>query len=51
MLEALPDVWDVVARGEGVLINEQLSYREALKPGDLFGKDVGNNRKNEYGQK
>ena len=34
MLEALPDVWSTVAQGEGVLINEQLSYRADLMPGD-----------------
>ncbi|MEL7117299.1 MAG: ABC transporter permease, partial [Pseudomonadota bacterium] len=37
LLDALPDVWDVVARGEGALINEQLSRREGLSPGDTLG--------------
>ncbi|MEM1066364.1 MAG: FtsX-like permease family protein, partial [Pseudomonadota bacterium] len=36
LLTALPDVWDVVARGEGVLINEQLARREGLSPGDVL---------------
>jgi putative ABC transport system permease protein len=36
MLDALPDVWDKIARGEGVLINEQLSRRENLNPGALI---------------
>ncbi|AZL60662.1 ABC transporter permease [Tabrizicola piscis] len=30
LLTATPDVWDVVARGEGVLVNEQLSRRADL---------------------
>ncbi len=30
LLTAAPDVWDVVARGEGVLVNEQLSRRADL---------------------
>ena len=36
MLAALPEVWDSVARGEAVLINEQLALREALSPGDAI---------------
>ncbi len=36
MLSALPDVWDRVARGDGVLVNEQLARRENLDPGDTF---------------
>jgi putative ABC transport system permease protein len=33
-LEAVPEVWDVLHRGEGVLINEQLSRRAGLALGD-----------------
>jgi putative ABC transport system permease protein len=36
MLDSLPDVWDKVARGDGVLINEQLALREGLSPGDTI---------------
>lgn len=41
MLDALPEVWDMVARGEGVLINEQLSYRAGMVPGDDIGLPAG----------
>lgn len=34
LLDAAPDVWDLVAAGEAVLINEQLARREGLTPGD-----------------
>ena len=34
MLSAVPDVWDKIAKGDGVLINEQLSRRENLNLGD-----------------
>jgi len=34
LLEAVPDVWDRVARGEAGLINEQLARREGLGIGD-----------------
>jgi putative ABC transport system permease protein len=34
MLSALPQVWDKIASGDGVLINEQLSRRENLSLGD-----------------
>ena len=34
MLQAVPDVWQQVAAGQGALINEQLSYRAGLAPGD-----------------
>ncbi len=34
MLEALPDAWDRIRRGEGALVNEQLARREGLHPGD-----------------
>jgi putative ABC transport system permease protein len=34
LLQAQPGVWDLVTRGEGALINEQLSRREGLAPGD-----------------
>ncbi len=36
ILSALPDVWDIVARGDGVLINEQLFRRENFKLGDTI---------------
>ncbi|MDJ0993513.1 MAG: FtsX-like permease family protein [Dinoroseobacter sp.] len=36
LLTAAPDVWDRVAAGTGVLINEQLSRREGLFPGDTI---------------
>jgi len=34
LLEALPGVWDSLAAGQSVLINEQLARRENLSPGD-----------------
>jgi putative ABC transport system permease protein len=34
MLQSVPDVWDRVAGGDAVLINEQMSRRQKLKPGD-----------------
>ncbi len=34
LLEALPDVWDQVARGEAALVNEQLARRDNLVVGD-----------------
>lgn len=34
LLLAAPDVWDLVARGEGVLVNEQLYRRADLSLGD-----------------
>jgi len=34
ILTALPAAWDALARGEGVLINEQLSRRARAGPGD-----------------
>jgi putative ABC transport system permease protein len=34
LLSALPDVWDQVARGEGVLVNEQLARRAGLELGE-----------------
>jgi len=36
LLEAVPDVWDRVARGEGALINEQMSYRLGLSVRDVL---------------
>ncbi|WP_093421667.1 ABC transporter permease [Tranquillimonas alkanivorans] len=36
ILAALPDVWDLVARGDGILVNEQLARREDLSPGDTM---------------
>ncbi len=34
LIAAGPDVWDRVAAGQGVLLNEQLARREGLAPGD-----------------
>ena len=34
ILDALPDVWERIAGGESVLINEQLARRAGLSPGD-----------------
>lgn len=36
MLDGVPDVWDRLAAGDGVLINEQLSRREDLSAGDTI---------------
>jgi putative ABC transport system permease protein len=36
MLSAMPNVWDKLTRGDGVLINEQLSRRENLNPGSAI---------------
>jgi putative ABC transport system permease protein len=36
LLDALPTAWDRVARGEGVLVNEQLYRREGLHLGALL---------------
>ncbi|MBV0912386.1 ABC transporter permease [Anianabacter salinae] len=44
LLSALPDVWDRVARGEAVLVNEQLARREALAPGDPLPLPGGDTR-------
>ena len=41
MLEAVPDAWDRIARGEGVLANEQLMRREKLALGDPVPLDSG----------
>lgn len=35
LIAAGPDVWDRVAAGQGVLVNEQLARREGLWPGDM----------------
>ena len=34
LLASLPDTWNRIAQGDGVLINEQLARRENLAPGD-----------------
>ncbi|NNJ67049.1 MAG: ABC transporter permease [Boseongicola sp.] len=34
LIDAVPNVWDLIRQNEGVLINEQLARRESLKPGD-----------------
>ncbi|MEW2913649.1 ABC transporter permease [Leisingera sp. JC11] len=36
LLDALPDVWDQTARGEAMLINEQLARRHGLVPGGVL---------------
>jgi putative ABC transport system permease protein len=36
LLSALPDAWDRVAQGGAAMINEQLSRREGLAPGDTI---------------
>lgn len=36
MLRAVPDIWDLLANGEGVLINEQLWRRDDLSLGDTL---------------
>lgn len=36
ILSAMPDVWERVADGSGVLVNEQLARRERLAPGDTL---------------
>jgi len=41
MLEAAPDAWDRIARGEGVLANEQLMRRAALRLGDTIPLEAG----------
>jgi putative ABC transport system permease protein len=40
MLQAMPDVWDKVENGEGILINEQLSRRQSLSLGDDLQGDT-----------
>jgi putative ABC transport system permease protein len=34
LLAAIPGAWDVIARSEGVLVNEQLARRGPLRVGD-----------------
>ncbi len=41
LLSSLPDVWDRVADGTGILINEQLARREDLSPGDSLAMPDG----------
>ncbi|MGI1663510.1 FtsX-like permease family protein [Palleronia sp. KMU-117] len=41
MLDALPGVWDRVAAGGAVLVNEQLARREGLAPGDAVSLPDG----------
>jgi putative ABC transport system permease protein len=36
LLDALPDAWDRIARGDAAMINEQLARREDLAPGDTI---------------
>jgi len=35
LLSSVPGAWDVLARGEAALVNEQLARRHGLQPGDL----------------
>ena len=41
MLEAVPGAWDLLARGEGVFVNEQLARRVPLKLNDSVTLDGG----------
>lgn len=41
LLSAVPNAWDKIAAGTGVLINEQLFYREDLSPGDPIQVEPG----------
>ncbi|MBF9048398.1 FtsX-like permease family protein [Roseobacter sp. HKCCD9010] len=41
LLAAAPDVWDQIATGQAVLINEQLARREGLTPGDVVALTPG----------
>ncbi|MFO1132910.1 MAG: ABC transporter permease [Hyphomicrobiales bacterium] len=41
MLDAKPDAWDSIARGAGVLANEQLARREHLSLGDAITLEGG----------
>ncbi len=41
LLDALPDVWDKTARGDSVLINEQLARRHGLAPGKILELEPG----------
>ena len=41
MIAALPGVWDMVAAGDAVLINEQYARRAGLDPGDSIPLPVG----------
>lgn len=41
LLGALPDPWDLVARGDGAMINEQLARRKGLTPGDTVTLNGG----------
>ena len=36
LLDQAPDVWDVVAQGQGILINEQMARRDEIGVGDLL---------------
>ncbi|MGC9368412.1 MAG: FtsX-like permease family protein [Paracoccaceae bacterium] len=36
LLQAVPGVWDRLAAGEAVLVNEQMARREGLAPGDAL---------------
>ncbi len=39
LLQSVPQIWDRLAAGEGVLVNEQLYRRQGLKVGDKLGDD------------
>lgn len=41
LLDAVPDVWDRTARGEALLVNEQLARRHKLAPGSILEIEPG----------
>ncbi|MCX7289374.1 MAG: FtsX-like permease family protein [Rhodobacterales bacterium] len=41
LLAGVPGVWDAIARGDGVLINEQMSLRQGLGLGDMVALPGG----------
>ena len=41
LLAATPNVWDLIAQGDGAMINEQLARRENLWPGDQIDMPGG----------
>lgn len=44
LLDAVPDVWDRLAAGDGALVNEQLARREGLWAGDMVDLGQGGRR-------
>ena len=49
LLDAVPDVWDRLAAGEGVLINEQIFRRNGLSVGDRLDDEAGDTVLGVYG--